>query len=54
MEIVCVEAAAAIAAAAVTGAVFVVEGLVAEGLHPTLTYDNLIEKIFLSEHIVVV
>jgi len=52
-EIVFVEEAALTPPFSVKRAVLAVEGLVAGHLHPTLTYDELIEKIFLSEHIVV-
>lgn len=54
MEIVFIEEAASIASSSVKGAVVAVEGMVASHLHPILTYDDLIEKIFISEHIVVV
>ena len=53
MEIVFIEEAASRASFSVKGVVVAVEGTVADYLHPILTYDDLIEKIFLSEHIVV-
>ena len=54
MEIVFVEEATSMASSFMKGAVVAIEGMVDDHLHPTLTYDDLIEKIFLSEHIVVV
>jgi hypothetical protein len=37
----------------VKGVVVIAEGMVAGGSHPTLTYDDLVEKIFSSEHVIV-
>ncbi len=53
-EVVFIEEAASMASSSVKGAVVAVEGVVAGHFHQTLTYDDLIEKIFLSERIVVV
>jgi hypothetical protein len=54
MDIVFIEQAASIVPSSVKGVVVVTEGM-ANGLsHPTMTYDDFVEKIFSSEHIIVV
>jgi hypothetical protein len=53
IDIVFVGHAASIAPSFVKGAVVTSEGMVAGVSHPTLTYDDLVEKIFSSEHIIV-
>lgn len=54
MDIVFVEYAASIASSFVKGVVVTAEGMVVSGSRPTLTYDDLVERIFSSEHIVVI
>ena len=44
---------ASIVPSSVKGVVVAAEGMVGGLSHPTITYDDLIEKIFSSEHIVV-
>ncbi len=54
MDIIFIEQASSILPSSVNGAV-VVSGKAAIALsRPTMTYDDIIEKIFLSEHIIVV
>ena len=54
MDIVFVEHAASIPPSSVKGVVVTSEGMVVSGSRPTLTYDDLVEKIFSSEHIIVI
>jgi len=54
MNIVFVEQASSIVDSSVKGVVVAIEGMAVGLSHPTMTYDDLIEKIFLSEHIIVV
>jgi len=54
MDIVFLEPAALIAPSAVKGLVIESELAVVEGSHPTIIFDDLIDKIFSSEHIIVV
>ena len=54
MEIVFIEQAASRAPSSVKGIAVAAEGIVVEPSHPTMTYDDLIEKIFSSEHIIVI
>jgi len=54
MDIVFVEQAASIAPSSVQGVVVATEGMAVGFSCPTMTYDDLIEKIFSSEHIIVV
>ena len=53
IDIVFVGNAASIAPSFVKGGVVIAEEMVAGGSHPTLTYDDLLEKIFSSEHVIV-
>ena len=53
MEIVFVEKAASITLSSVKGVAVAAEGMGVGLAHPTMTYDDLVEKIFASEHIVV-
>jgi len=53
IDIVFVGNAASIAPSFVKGVVVIAEGMAAGGSHPTLTYDDLVEKIFSSEHVIV-
>jgi len=53
IDIVFVGNAASIAPSFVKGGVVIAEEMVAGGSHPTLTYDDLVEKIFSSEHVIV-
>jgi len=54
MDLVFVEQAASMIPSSVKGPVVPTEGMVVGPSHPTMTYDDLIEKIFSSEHIIVV
>lgn len=54
MDIVFVERAALMIPSSVKGVVIAADGMVVGSSHPTMTYDDLIEKIFSSEHIIVV
>jgi hypothetical protein len=54
MDIVFVEQAASMAPSAVKGFVIESELAAVEGSHPTINFDDLIEKIFSSDHIIVV
>ena len=54
MDIVFIEQASSRVPTSVKGVVVVTEGMVGERSHPTMTYDNLVEKIFSSERIIVV
>jgi len=54
MDIVFIEQASSRVPTSVKGVVVVTEGMVGERSHPTMTYDNLVEKIFSSEHIIIV
>src|SRR2546426_155543 len=53
VDILFVGNAASIAPSFVKGGVVIAEEMVAGGSHPTLTYDDLVEKIFSSEHVIV-
>ena len=53
IDIVFVGHAASIAPSSVKGVVVIAEGMAAGGSHSTLTYDDLVEKIFSSEHVMV-
>ena len=54
MDLVFVEQATLMVPPSVKGLVVATEGMVVEHSHPTITYDDLVEKIFSSEHIIVV
>jgi hypothetical protein len=53
IDIVFVEHAASIAPSFVKGVVVTAEGMAAGSSRPTLTYEDLVEKIFSSKHVVV-
>jgi hypothetical protein len=53
IDIVCIEAASAMIPSYFKGAVVAAEGMTVSGSHQTLTYDDLVCKIFSSDHIVV-
>jgi hypothetical protein len=53
MDIVFIEEAALIPPSSVKGVAVSAERTVVGCSHPIMTYDDLIEKIFLSEHIIV-
>lgn len=53
IEIVFVEQSASIAPSSVKGVVVAAEGMTVGSSHPTMTYDDLVEKIFSSERIIV-
>ena len=54
MDIVFLEQAASIVPSSVKGIVVTTEGISVGLSHPTMTYDDLIEKIFSYEHIIVI
>jgi hypothetical protein len=54
MDIVFVEQAASISPSSVPGVVVAPEGMAVSLSYPTMTYDDLIEKIFSAEHSIVV
>ena len=54
MDIVFVEQASSIVPSSVKGVVVATEGIAVSLSYPTITYDNLIDKIFTSEHVIVV
>ena len=54
MDIVFIEQTALVVPSSVKGIVVAPEGMVGESSHPTMTYDDFVEKIFSSEHIIVV
>jgi len=54
MDIVFIEQTALVVPSSVKGTVVATEGMVGESSHPTMTYDDFVEKIFSSEHIIVV
>jgi len=54
IDVVFVEQAASIIPSSVKGVVVGVEEIAVGPSHPTMTYDELIEKIFSSEHIIVI
>jgi len=54
MDIVFIEQAASKVPSSVKGVVVVTEGMVGGFSHPTMTYEDFVEKIFSSEHIIVV
>ena len=54
MDIVFIEQTSSIVPSSVKGVVVATEGMAVGLSYPTITYDNLIEKIFTSEHVIVV
>jgi hypothetical protein len=54
IDIVFVEQAASMVPSSVRGFVVAAEGVAVGGSYPTMTYNDLVEKIFSSEHIIVV
>ena len=54
MDIVFIEQAASVVPSSVKGVVIATEGLGGGLSHSTMTYDDFVEKIFSSEHIIVV
>lgn len=54
MDIVFIEQAASPDSSSVKGVVVVTEGRVADSSYSTMTYDDLVEKVFSSDHIIVV
>ena len=54
MDIVFIEHTASSASSSVKGIMVTAAGMVTSASHPTLTYDELVEKIFSSEHIIVI
>jgi hypothetical protein len=54
IDVVFVEQAASIVPSSVKGVVVGAEGIAVGFSHPIMTYDDLIEKIFSSEHVIVI
>jgi hypothetical protein len=54
MDIVFIEQASSTVPSSVKGVVVAIEGIAVGLSHPTITYDNLIDKIFTSEHVIVI
>ena len=54
IDIVFVEQASSTIPSSVKGVVVGAEGIVVGRSHPTMTYDDLIGKIFSSEHVIVI
>ena len=54
MDIVFTEQASSIVPSSVKGVIVVTEGMAGRLSRPTMTYDDFVEKIFSSEHIIVV
>jgi hypothetical protein len=53
IDIFFIEEASSIILPSIKGAVVTTEGMTDSGSHPTLTYDDLVHKIFSSDHVVV-
>ena len=53
IDIVCIERAASIASSFIEGAVVVDDKIVIDRSKQALTYDDLVERIFSSEHVIV-
>ena len=53
MDVVFIEQAASRIPSSVKGVVVAAEGMVVGRSYPTMTYDDLVEKIFSSEHIII-
>lgn len=53
IDIVFIEQAASIASSSIEGAVVVDEKIVIDNFRQALTYDDLVERIFSSEHVIV-
>jgi len=53
MDIVFIEHTTLITPSSVKEVVVTAEGMLVSGTHQTMTYDDLVEKIFSSEHIIV-
>lgn len=53
IDIVFIERAASIASSSIEGAVVVDEKIVIDNSRQALTYDDLVERIFSSEHVIV-
>lgn len=54
VDIVFIEQTSSVVPSSVNGVVVATEGIEVSLSHPTITYDNLIDKIFTSEHVIVV
>jgi len=54
MDIVFIEQVSSSLPSSVKGSLVVNKGIAVELSHPTMTYDDLVEKIFSSSHIIVV
>lgn len=53
IDIVFLEEASSMIPSSIKGGVVIPERMIVGGPHPTLTYDDLVHKIFSSDHIVV-
>ena len=54
MDIVFIEHAASIIPSSMKGSVVIPEGMIGSDTHEMLTYDDLVEKIFSAEHVIVI
>ena len=54
MEILLIEEATSIASSSMKGIVVAAKGMAVGYLPPTMTYDDLVGKIFSSEHVIVI
>ena len=53
IDIVCIERAVSIASSFIEGTAVVDEKIVIDSSRPALTYDDLVERVFSSEHVIV-
>jgi hypothetical protein len=53
IDIVFIEEASSMIPSSIKGAVVATEGMLVGGSRPTLTYDDLVNKIFSSDHIII-
>lgn len=53
IDVVCIEQAVSLVSSGLERAVVSGEGIAVGGSHSALTYDDLVEKIFSSEHVIV-
>jgi|CXWL01.1.fsa_nt_gi hypothetical protein len=53
IDIIFIEKASSMIPSSIKGAVVTAEGMMVSGSRPTITYDDLVHKIFSSDHVVV-
>jgi hypothetical protein len=53
IDIIFIEEASSVIPSSIKGAVVTTEGMMVSGSRPTITYDDLVYKIFSSDHVVV-